>query len=72
MITKVKKYPLSVAVRKALFYLSAELSGQMFTPEALKMMLEEETCLVSLVLDKTVGNRALAGTTSIGEYKEGT
>lgn len=45
---------------------SAELSCQMFTPEAIKMMLEEETCLVSPVLDKTMGNRALARTTSMG------
>lgn len=63
---KVKKYPLPISVRKALFYLSAELSCQMFTPEAIKMMLEEETCLVSPVLDKTMGNRALARTTSMG------
>lgn len=65
---KVKKYPLPIVVRRALFYLNAELSCQMFTPKGIKMMLEEGTCLVSPVLDKTMGNRALARTTSMGLY----
>lgn len=47
---------------KVVFYLSAEVDCHDVDPESIKRILEEETCLVSPVLDKTVGNRALAGT----------
>lgn len=47
---------------KVVFYLIGELNCPDVRPEGSKRILEEETCSVSLVLDKTVGNRALAGT----------
>lgn len=55
VITKVKKYTLSIAVIKSSVLPECKLNCRDVHPEGIKMILEEGTWLVSPVLNKTLG-----------------